>query len=273
MDSLFANRRAKLLEYMKNEGPSVTVITSPLNICYLTGARIEPYERLYALVIDASVENYSFIFPSVDSGVIIDNTIERITYNDTDDPVRRLRRLADGKDMLGLEYDALPYALYKRLNGHTDDMKLSDISPVLKRMRLTKNKEEVDLIREAVLYSDEIFGIIAPEVKPGVSEKQMLSRIFNLIAERKGTTISPYIIQVLGGPNASNPHGHAGDRRLEKGEPLTIDYGVCYDYYWSDCTRTFFAGAPGQKFEIIYKVVLAAGSYQKGKARSDNFRY
>ena len=46
------------------------------------------------------------------------------------------------------------------------------------------------------------------------------------------------------GANASNIHAEAGDRVIEKGHAVVIDFGVKKDGICSDTTRTLFAGRP-----------------------------
>lgn len=258
MDSVYRARRDILLKHMAAKGLGKALITKPLSICYLTGVRVTPYERLYALVLDGVTKSCSFILPSLDYSLPLEAAIEKKSYQDEDDPVALLHELFGDIDSMGIEFDAFPYTLSSRLAGVGNGLRFKDMEPLLSGCRLLKSDEEVEALQIAASYSDEVYAAIAAEVKPGVSEKAVLSMVFQLIAEREGTLNNPYVIQVLGGPNTANPHGDAGDRRLQKGDPLTVDFGVCYAYYWSDCTRTFFAGLPHPLLEEIYKVVLEA---------------
>lgn len=258
MNSVYYARRQVVLKDLAAKGLSKALITKPLSICYLTGVRITPYERFYALLLDGVEKSCSFILPFLDQNLPFGATVEKKTYRDEDDPVVLLKTMIGSSDCLGIEFDAFPYALSHCLTGGSKGFRFEDVGPLLSGYRLMKSAEEIEALQTAATYSDEVYAEIATEIKPGVSEKAILSKIFQLISEREGTLNNPYVIQVLGGPNTAKPHGDAGDRRLRKGEPLTVDFGICYAYYWSDCTRTFFAGAPDPRLKAIYQIVLEA---------------
>ncbi len=258
MNSVYSSRREKLLAHLAESGPGKALITDPLNLCYLTGKRIAPYERLYALVFDGEDKSCSFLLPSLHYSLPLENSIKKISYNDEDDPTALLSEIIGSSDCLGVEFDAFPFALSNKLMNLNSALSFEDIGTLLNKYRMLKTGEEIEALQKAATYSDKVYAAIAAEVKPGISEKAILSKIFSLIAELDGTENDPYVIQVLNGPNTANPHGDAGDRLLQKGEPLSVDFGVCYAHYWSDCTRTFFAGKPSSQFETIYNVVLEA---------------
>ncbi|MDZ4132356.1 MAG: Xaa-Pro peptidase family protein [Dethiobacteria bacterium] len=258
MNSVYSSRRERLLAHLTENGPGKALITNPLNLCYLTGKRIAPYERLYALVLDGANKSCSFLLPSLHYNLPLESSIKKISYNDEDDPTALLCEIIGSSDCLGVEFDAVPFALSNKLMNLNNALRFADIGTLLSKYRMFKTGEEIEALQKAVTYSDQVYAAIAAEVKPGISEKVILSKIFSLIAELDGTENDPYVIQVLNGPNTANPHGDAGDRLMQKGEPLSVYFGVCYAHYWSDCTRTFFAGKPSPQFETIYNVVLEA---------------
>ena len=54
------------------------------------------------------------------------------------------------------------------------------------------------------------------------------------------------------------PHGVASDKKLKKGDLVTIDFGCFYQGYVSDITRTFVLGKANEKQKKIYDIVLKA---------------
>lgn len=268
MNLTYSSRRERLLANLVINGPGKALVTNPLNLCYLTGNRIAPYERLYALVLDGANKSCSFILPSLHYNLPLESSIEKISYNDEDDPTALLSEIIGGSDCLGVEFDSFPFVLSNKLKNLNSALCFEDIGTLLSNYRMIKTGEEIEALQSAATFSDKVYAAIAAEVKPGVSEKTILSKIFSLITELEGTQNDPYVIQVLNGPNTANPHGEAGDRLLQKGEPLSVDFGVCYSHYWSDCTRTFFAGEPSPQFETIYNVVLEAQEAAISKIKS-----
>src|SRR5258708_19442944 len=62
---------------------------------------------------------------------------------------------------------------------------------------------------------------------------------------------------VASGPNGSMPHAHAGQRRIQRGELITIDMGARYKGYCADMTRTICLGEPAdpRMLEVYYPLL------------------
>ena len=60
------------------------------------------------------------------------------------------------------------------------------------------------------------------------------------------------------GKNTAIPHHHTGDSKLEKDQFVLLDFGVKYQDYCSDMTRTVFFGSPTKEHQKIYQIVLDA---------------
>ncbi len=60
------------------------------------------------------------------------------------------------------------------------------------------------------------------------------------------------------GKNTSKPHAQPSNTKLEKGMPITLDFGAKLNNYCSDMTRTIFFGQPNQEMIDIYNIVLEA---------------
>jgi Xaa-Pro aminopeptidase len=63
---------------------------------------------------------------------------------------------------------------------------------------------------------------------------------------------------VVGGPNSSMPHGVAGERKIQAGDFVTMDFGALYNGYCSDMTRTVAVGFATEEMEKVYNTVLQA---------------
>jgi Xaa-Pro dipeptidase len=185
-------------------------------------------------------------------------------YGDHEDSTGKLLDLLGEWDVLGVEKDRLTLLLAERILAHGRQKTrrngpcFEDISGLLWDLRVCKNPEEIEKIETAVGHGDEILEKISKTICIGRSQKEIAFEIFQEMSTRSGVSFDSSIVQVLGGVNSSNPHGTSGNRQLEKGDPLTIDFGVYYDGYWSDLTRTFFVGPPDPRLEEIYHLVLQA---------------
>ena len=54
------------------------------------------------------------------------------------------------------------------------------------------------------------------------------------------------------------PHGVPGERKLEFGDFITMDFGCIYGGYCSDMTRTVALGFVSEEMDKVYKTVLKA---------------
>ena len=63
---------------------------------------------------------------------------------------------------------------------------------------------------------------------------------------------------MVSGPNTSLPHGVPGERRLQKGDFITMDFGALYMGYCADMTRTVALGYATEEMRKVYNTVLEA---------------
>ena len=71
----------------------------------------------------------------------------------------------------------------------------------------------------------------------------------------EGLSFDPIVVS---GPNTSLPHGVAGERKIQEGDFVTMDFGVLYGGYCSDMTRTVAVGYATEEMKKIYDTVLQA---------------
>ncbi|MFX7845406.1 M24 family metallopeptidase, partial [Acinetobacter baumannii] len=71
----------------------------------------------------------------------------------------------------------------------------------------------------------------------------------------QGLSFDPIVVS---GPNTSLPHGVAGERVIQPGDFVTMDFGVLYHGYCSDMTRTVAVGFATDEMKRVYDVVLQA---------------
>jgi Xaa-Pro aminopeptidase len=75
---------------------------------------------------------------------------------------------------------------------------------------------------------------------------------------REGSDGIAFDIIVASGPNAARPHAIPGDRVLERGDLVIVDFGARCGEYCADMTRTFIIGRADDEQRRIYDAVLAA---------------
>ena len=64
--------------------------------------------------------------------------------------------------------------------------------------------------------------------------------------------------QTRSGPNGANPHHEAGDRTIEVGDAIVLDFGGLMDGYGSDTSRTVCVGEPSAEVREVHDIVRVA---------------
>ncbi len=144
------------------------------------------------------------------------------------------------------------------------------------RVIVIKSPREIEQMRGANLVVAEILEIIRRHVRPGVST-QDLEEIAQDEVTRRGGVVPAFkgVANPYGGPypaclctsvNDEVVHGiPRGDRVLQEGDLLSVDFGVCRQGFYGDAAFSVAVGhAPKRVHALIHsaEVALAAGMEQ-----------
>jgi len=130
-------------------------------------------------------------------------------------------------------------------------------SKLLDSMRMVKTPEEIEKIRIAEEIACRSFEKVLEYVSVGVRECD-IAREFEYIMKKEGAQGPAFETIVISGKKTSLPHGVPSDKKLEKGDLVTMDFGCLYEGYRSDVTRTFCIGKADEKQREIYEIVKEA---------------
>ncbi|MGM9600962.1 MAG: M24 family metallopeptidase [Faecousia sp.] len=124
-------------------------------------------------------------------------------------------------------------------------------------LRERKEDYELQRMRKAQEITDAAFTEICTRIHEGMTEKELTAELIYCLLKNGGEGLSFDPI-VVSGPNTSLPHGVPGERKLQKGDFVTMDFGVLYQGYCSDMTRTVALGYATEEMEKVYNTVLQA---------------
>ena len=124
-------------------------------------------------------------------------------------------------------------------------------------LRRRKSQEEKNKIISAQRIAEKAFENILTYIKEGVTEKEIALRLDYTMLFLGADALSFETIAVSG-KNSSLPHGVPSDKKIEKGDFITMDFGAVVDGYHSDMTRTVAVGEISSKQAEVYETVLAA---------------
>lgn len=136
-------------------------------------------------------------------------------------------------------------------------LKLQPLSRPISGMRMIKDADEIDLLRQAGKLGSEGFDFVCRILKEGITEREVAIEL-EIFWRRHGGDALAFDSIIAFGPNSSMPHYRPRDTALKKGMTVLIDIGVKKGLYHSDMTRTLFYGEPPSKMVEIYEVVRVA---------------
>lgn len=163
----------------------------------------------------------------------------------------------DGVKTALFEDDEVTVRAAKSLGDALSGITLSPLDNHPEALRQIKDEGEIALIGKACEISANAFEYICTVIKPGMSEVQIKRMLENHMLENGADGIAFDTI-VASGPNGSLPHAIAGDRKVQTGDMITLDFGAKYKGYCADMTRTISLGQPSDKMLAVFDIVLKA---------------
>ncbi|GAA4944224.1 Xaa-Pro aminopeptidase [Nonomuraea thailandensis] len=235
----YAARRARLAGLLPAHEVHALLVTSPVNVRYLTG------------------------LTSSNAAVLIraDGTALLATDNRYIEAARRLDvPSAEASDVAGrlaapgtgIEAASMSVAAYRRLGDG-----LVPLGPVVEVLRAVKDEAELELIRTACAITDQAFADVCPRIAPGMTEREVAGLLERRMAEL-GADKPAFDTIVASGENGAIPHHTPTSRELRAGDLVTMDFGARYQGYHADMTRTVSLGPPAGWQREVYDLVAAA---------------
>ena len=240
-----------LREKMRGLDMQGMIVSNPINVRYLTGINAEG-----VLLITRKENHYitdSRYIEDVHSTVTIDDEI--IVSNFTDISPYDYENFFSFCENVGFEENYITYAQYKNYMQKYKVNNFEETENMIEKQRMVKDEEEIAKIQKACELTDACFEHLQKFIKIGMTEKEVAYEIENYFF-RFGADGLSFETIVASGKNSSKPHAITTEKTIEKGDPITIDFGCKYQGYCSDMTRTIFAGYVPDRMKPIYDLVL-----------------
>lgn len=260
------NRIEQILAKMEANGIPQLIISDPVAIFYLTGTWIIPGERLLALYLHKSGDArlvLNELFPQEG-----DLGVELVWYNDIQDGVEILSKVIGEDDVIGIDKE-WPAKFLLRLQEIFPDRNYVNSSLLIDQVRMIKDEEEKELMRESSRITDRVMGELIPWAGKGLSENELSDKVKEIYAAHGIKTMSfdPITAYAKG---AADPHHATDDSRGRYGDCVVLDIGGVYQNYCSDITRTVFIGEVSDRQKEIYEIVREANLRGIAAARPGN---
>jgi Xaa-Pro aminopeptidase len=158
---------------------------------------------------------------------------------------------------VGFDPDQTSVAALARMRASWPGAAFAPVPGLLDPIISVKDEEEISALRQAIAISERVFNEVLPMIVPGVRESEVAARLTYLhrLHGADGDGFEPI---VASGPRGALPHARATERRVRRGELVTIDFGCRWRGYHSDITRTVAVGRPSPRLRQLYRAVLDA---------------
>ena len=232
------------------------VIKSPSNLFYLTG-----YDNADAIIVLVGDKSYYFTDARY---------FEEVKVLENDFIICKIADFSSFIENGGYKTASVESTIDIKLVKQLEKCGVSVVDFCDKSMadlRAIKSESEIAKMISAQEITDRVFEKILSCIEVGMTERSLASKLeAELYAN--GADGLAFTSIVAFGENTSKPHAHRSDKKLEKGMPITLDFGAKFGGFCSDMTRTFFMGKPDTELSDTYKLVLDAQQYALANIKS-----
>jgi Xaa-Pro aminopeptidase len=253
MSDRFAARRERLLKSLKETEANAMLVTSEVNVRYLTGFTGDSTYLLLApkstrLISDSRYETQ---LAEECPGVPVHIRTQKTKMNDA--VAKVLTKEKPGR--VGFEGEHVPFAMWEQLRDVAKTTEWTPLTGVVEKLRSIKDAGEVAEIREAIRLAERAFHVATAGLSPEMTELEVSYELERNIRRFGGQGLSFEAI-VGAGDRAALPHYRPSRNRIGDAGLLLIDWGARgQGGYISDLTRTFATAKPSAKLEKVHKVV------------------
>ena len=240
--------------------------------------RIQQELRRRGLVTDEKNQRYASGFPITDGAVVVglekswlitdsryieaaeaavDGSLTEVVLYDREHPLTSIiRSVCAGMARLAAEDKKLShvgYLGYEKALGR----ELLPAGDLFETLRASKTEEEIACMIEAQRISEKALETVLHIIKPGMTERQVAAElVYNMLKNgSEGNSFDPIVVT---GSKTSLPHGVPGDKVIQSGDFVTMDFGSIKHGYCSDMTRTVAVGSASEEMRNVYDTVLRA---------------
>ncbi len=261
-----------LRRLMTEAGIDFAVIVENVDRFYFTGT-MQPG----MLVIPAGADPLLFINKGTERAAAETTLVLTPVTNDKEIG-EILTRAGISKGTAGFELDVVPVSLFERWRRLINFERHVDITPAIKELRAVKSPFELEQIGKSGAMISRVFEAAKEIIREGVSEIDIdaalvavgrrlghqgylrmrgLNQEMTTIMVQSGYTgtVPTFVDGPITGAGVTPamPNG-SSFKKVERGVPVTVDYGGGYNGYTTDETRVFVAGELQERFKKPYEI-------------------
>ena len=255
----YAARMRRVVADAVGAGLSGVIVTPGPDLVWLTGYQPTAItERLTMLVLSTDREP-TLVVPALErpdaESAEGAGALTMIDWTDGSDPypVAGDLLISDGRFGISDSAWAMHVLGLQRTRPATSYQALTECMPM---MRAVKDANELARLSLAAEAADATYGEIVQLRFAGRLETEVAADLARLLRQFGHEQVD---FTVVGsGPNGANPHHEAGERVIQPGDAVVLDFGGLRYGYGSDTTRTVVAGEPSAEVQEVHDIVRAA---------------
>ena len=243
----------KLQKYLEEQGLDAILITSMENMQWYTGFTADTgwvlvlpdreyfiTDARYMEMAEQQLEKGRFIFIKERTGGALGKMPEWIGKKDA---------------RIGIEFEKITIA-QQAVFEKGWPFTYEPIDDVMHELRSIKTEAEIESMKKGCRITMDIFEHMCSVIREGVSEFDLLAEMHYMM--NKNGCHPSFAPIIASGENSSKPHAVVSDRKLRRGDLITMDFGVIYEGRCTDFTRTVALGEIDEELELIYNIVKKA---------------
>lgn len=253
MPEIHAARRAAAQQKIAALGADAALITSLVNVRYLTGL---------------ASSNAAVLLPADGPGILAtDSRYAPAAARDCPDIELMIERFIESAlaaaaaarqlRLVAFEAQEMTVQRHADLTAAADGLTLIPLGLAVEDLRMVKDETEIEMLARACAITSEAFSVVVPAMRPGMTERQFAILLERAMTDRGADGLAFDSI-VASGPNGAIPHHSPTDRPFAAGDLVTVDCGARFGGYHADMTRTVAVGEPAAWQREIYQLVAAA---------------
>lgn len=266
-DEEYHDRLTGLREIMDIHGLDAVVMTSMHNIAYYSGFLYCSFGRPYACVVTRSA--CVTISAGIDAGQPWRRSIDdNITYTDwkRDNFWRAVLSVTGEGKVIGCEADHLTMERAEKLNAFLKPKKGVDISGATMQQRMVKSAAEVALIKHGANVADvggyairDAIRVGATELEVSIAGRDAMERE---IAKRfPDAEYRDTWVWFQSGLNTDGAHNPVTNRKLMRGDILSLNCFPMISGYYTALERTLFVGEVDDASMKVWQANIDAHEY------------
>lgn len=259
-------RRSILAQTLKTHGVDAFLVTTPVNVTYLTGFTGEDSYYATTPKHEVLVSDTRFEEQIKEECADLDAVIR--PHNRTTIEAAAEMLTKSGAKSVGVEANRITLGDLERFKTLAPKLTFVPLEGLIEAQRVVKDPGEVERIREAVRVAERGFRMFVATLREADTEKDMVDALESYV-RRAGARATSFPPIAAVGERSALPHAPPTQRPLGECSKVLVDWGADL-LYKSDLTRTLrspFGTAPsrrnkmervGYDFDEIYAIVLEA---------------